>query len=70
MSVYQKPPGSGCRRPKARVCCAFHFVQGCSSQKEAITWQKSRHVTSGERFVNCKSKYDVQSDIIILCVQF
>jgi len=33
-------PGSGCRRPKTGVYCAFHFVQGCSSQEEAVTWQE------------------------------
>jgi len=35
-----KSPGSGCRRPKACVYCTFHFLQGCSSQGEAVTWQQ------------------------------
>jgi len=35
-----KSPGSGCSRPKTGVCCAFDFLQGCSSQEEAVTWQK------------------------------
>jgi len=33
-------PGSGCRRPKMRVYCTFHFLQSCSSQEEAVTWQE------------------------------
>jgi len=35
-----KSPGSGCRRPKTGVYCTFHFLQGCSSQEEAVTWQE------------------------------
>jgi len=35
-----KSPGSGCRRPKTRIYCTFHFLQGCSSQGEAVTWQE------------------------------
>ena len=31
--------GIGCRSPKTRVYCAFNFLQGCSSQEEAVTWQ-------------------------------
>jgi len=38
-SFERKSPGSGCRRPKTRVYCTFHFLQGCSSQEEAVTWQ-------------------------------
>jgi len=31
-SLDWKSPRSGCRRPKTRVYCTFHFLQGCSSQ--------------------------------------
>jgi len=27
-------------RPKTRIVGAFHLLQGCSSQEEAVTWQK------------------------------
>jgi len=37
-SFDRKSPGSGCRRPKTGVHCAFDFIQGCSSQEEAVTW--------------------------------
>jgi len=33
-------PISRCRRPKTGVYCTFHFLQGCSSQEEAVTWQE------------------------------
>jgi len=36
----RKSPGSGSRRPKTRVYCTFHFLQGFSSQEEAVTWQE------------------------------
>jgi len=39
-SFDRKSPGSGCSRPKTRVYCTFHFLQGCSSQEEAVTWQE------------------------------
>jgi len=32
--------GSGRRRPKTGVYCTFHFLQGCSSQEEAVTWKE------------------------------
>jgi len=35
-----KSPRSGCRRPKTRIYCTFHFLQGSSSQEEAVTWQE------------------------------
>jgi len=35
----RNPPGSGCRRPKARLYCAFHSLQCCSSQ-EVVMWQE------------------------------
>jgi len=35
-----KSPGSGCRRVKTCVYCMFDFLQGCSSQEEAVTWQE------------------------------
>jgi len=39
-SFDRKSPGSGCRRPKTGVYCTFHFLQVCSSQEEAVTWQE------------------------------
>ena len=47
-SFDQKSPGSGCRKPKTCVLGVFDFLQGCSSQEEAVTLQEmtSRdHVT-------------------------
>ena len=29
--------GIGRRSPKTRVYCAFHFLQGCNLQEEAVT---------------------------------
>jgi len=45
--IWRKSPGSGCRSPKTSVYCAFHFLQTCSSSKEAVTWQEmtSRDLT-------------------------
>jgi len=34
----RKSPGRRCRKPKTCVYCTFHFLQGCSSQEEAVTW--------------------------------
>jgi len=39
-SFDRKSPGSGCRRLKTRVYCKFHYLQGCSSQEEAVTGNK------------------------------
>jgi len=39
-SFNRKSPRRRFRRPKTRICCTFHFLQGCSSQYEAVTWQK------------------------------
>jgi len=39
-SFDRKSPAGGCRRVKTAVYCIFHFLQGCSSQEEAVTWQK------------------------------
>jgi len=39
-SFHRKVPGSGCRRPKTRIYCTFHILQGCSSQDEAVMWQE------------------------------
>jgi len=39
-SFDRKSPGSGCRRPNTGEYCTFHFLQGCSSQEEAVTWQE------------------------------
>jgi len=36
--ICRKSPGSGCRRPKTHVYCAFDFLQSWSSQQEAVTW--------------------------------
>jgi len=44
-SFDRKSPGSGSRRPETGVYCTFHFLQGCSSQEEAVTWQE---MTSGD----------------------
>jgi len=40
MSFDRKSPGSGWRRPKIRIYWTFHFLQGCSSQEEAVTWRE------------------------------
>jgi len=47
--ILRKSPRSGCRRPKTYVYCAFDFLQGCSSQESAITWQEMTSPTSGNR---------------------
>jgi len=49
-SFDRKSPGRGCRRPKTGVYCVFDFLQGLSSQEEAVTWQKmtSRDLRSPE----------------------
>jgi len=39
-SFVRKSPGSGRRRPKTGEYYAFDFLQGCSSQEEAVTWQE------------------------------
>jgi len=39
-SLDRKSPGNGCRRLKTGVYCTFLFLQGCSSQEEAVTWQE------------------------------
>jgi len=39
-SFDRKSPGSGCRKSKTCVYCTFHFIQGCSSKEEAVTWQE------------------------------
>jgi len=39
-SFDRKSPGSGCRRPKTGKYCTSHFLQGCSWQEEAMTWQE------------------------------
>jgi len=30
--IWRKSPASGCRRPKTRIYCTFHFLQDCISQ--------------------------------------
>jgi len=40
MSFDQKPSGRGCRRQKTHVYCTFHFLQGCSSQQDEVTWEE------------------------------
>ena len=39
-SFDRKSPGSGCRGLKTGIYCTFHFLQGCSSQEKAVTWQE------------------------------
>jgi len=39
-SFDRKKLGSGCGRPKNGVYCTFHYLQGCSLQEEAVTWQE------------------------------
>jgi len=39
-SFDRKSPGGGCRGPETGIYCTFHFLQGCSSQEEAVTWQE------------------------------
>jgi len=39
-SFDRKSPGSVCRGPKTGIYCTFYFLQGCSSQREAVTWQE------------------------------
>jgi len=40
MSFDRKSPASGCRKPKTGVCWIFDFLQDCSSQEEAVTWEE------------------------------
>jgi len=35
-----KSPGSGYRGQKTGAYCTLHFLQGCSSQEEAVTSQE------------------------------
>jgi len=48
-SFDRKSPGSRWRSPKTLVYCTFHFIQCCSLQERAVTWQEMHHVTSGDR---------------------
>jgi len=45
-SPNRKSPGSGSVGTKTCIYSTFHFLQGCSSREEAVTWQKmtSRHL--------------------------
>jgi len=36
-SLDRKSAGSGWRKPKTVIYRTFHFLQGCSSQEEAVT---------------------------------
>jgi len=38
--IDRKSPGCGCRGPATGIYCTFHFLQGWSSQEEAVTWQE------------------------------
>jgi len=38
--IDRKSPGTGCRRLKTHVYCGFHFLQGCSSHGQVVTWQE------------------------------
>ena len=40
MSIDRKSPGSGCRRPITQVLGTFELLQGCNSQKMAVTLQE------------------------------
>ena len=40
MSIERKLPGSGGRRPKTRVLCAFHFLQSFIPQEETFMSQE------------------------------
>ena len=37
MSFHWKTAGSGCRKPKTRLLCAFELLQGYNSQEVAVT---------------------------------
>ena len=37
MSLSQKSPGSGSRRPISQVLGTFELLQGCNSQEVAVT---------------------------------
>jgi len=39
-SFDQKSPGSGDRRPISQVYDGFYLLQGCNSQKVAVTWHE------------------------------
>jgi len=39
-SFHRNLPGSGCRMPKIRVYCAFHYLQGCNTHQEAVMWHE------------------------------
>jgi len=62
-SFDRKSPGSGCGRPKTDVYYTFHFLQGCSLQEEAVTWQEmtSRELRWPE--VTCKWRHLVGSHL-------
>jgi len=38
--IWPAVPRSGCRGPKTGIYCTFLFLQDCSSQEEAVTWQE------------------------------
>jgi len=60
-------PGSGWRRPKACVCCTFHFIQGCSSQAKAVTW---RHSTSHDlRWLEVTQKWRLTVSLLEVPVE-
>jgi len=73
-SFDQKSPGSGCRRPKTRAYCAFHFLQSCSSQEEAVTWQEmtSRDLRWPEvtSFAGSIQEVAVESQKVVYTVHF
>jgi len=55
--IHRKSPGSGYRKPNTGVYCTFHFLEGCSSRGEAVTWQEMSRVTSGDRWVTRKRSH-------------
>jgi len=38
--IWPEVTWGGCSIPKTRIYCTFHFLQGCSSWEEAVTWHK------------------------------
>jgi len=47
-SFDRKSPGSGCRRPKTRIHCAFNILEGVA-RRRLSRGRKWRHVNSGYR---------------------
>jgi len=52
----RKSTGSSCRS-KTRVYCTFHYLQGCRSMEEAVTWRKMTSRQLRWKNVTRKSRY-------------